>query len=369
MLPQFYQKVFETHLTPSQYLTLQLLVLMLQSYRDVSLSTLANRFPQPIKYESRVRNLQRFLDLPELTAKLLWFPLIKHLLKQEFRHRSTNREQRRQTKKFQLIRQGHLFLIIDRTQWQDRNLIVLSLAWGKHAIPVYWEILPKKGSSSLREQKKVLTPVLRLLKPYPVLVLADREFHSVQLADWLRQRKVDFALRQKKGTCIADDDAVYRALKDLEIKPGKSRFYANIYCTKSHQLGDFNLAAYWKRKYRGRGGKEPWYILTSLKSLPRTLSVYAARWGIETMFRDLKTGGYNLEKTKVNQRRLIALLNAHFYRLYSGDFSGCFFTASSRHRLYLSSHAQRDVQQSAIALFGWDCTLPIGVNLSKIGRI
>ena len=70
---------------------------MLQSYRDVSLSTLANRFPQPIKYESRVRNLQRFLHLPELTAKLLWFPLIKHLLKQEFRHQPTNREQQRQT--------------------------------------------------------------------------------------------------------------------------------------------------------------------------------------------------------------------------------------------------------------------------------
>jgi len=149
---------------------------------------------------------------------------------------------------------------------------------------------------------------LRLLKSYPVLVLADREFHSVQLAYWLRQRKVDFALRQKKGTCIADDDAVYRALKDLEIKPGKSRFYAKIYCTKAHQLGDFNLATYWKRKYRGRGGKEPWYILTSLKILPRTLSVYAARWGIETMFRDLKTGGYNLENTKVNERRLMALI-------------------------------------------------------------
>ena len=66
-----------------------------------------------------------------------------------------------------------MFFIIDWTQWQERNLIVLSLAWGKHAIPVYWEILPKKGTSSWREQKKVLTPVLRLLKPYPVLVLAD----------------------------------------------------------------------------------------------------------------------------------------------------------------------------------------------------
>lgn len=116
---------------------------------------------------------------------------------------------------------------------------MLSLAWGKHAIPVYWEILPKKGSSSLREQKKVLTPVLRLLKPYPILVLADREFHSVQLTSWLRQRKIDFALRQKKGTCIADDGVVYRALKDLNIKPGNSLFYANLYCTKAPGAGKF----------------------------------------------------------------------------------------------------------------------------------
>jgi hypothetical protein len=115
-------------------------------------------------------------------------------------------------------------------------------------------------------------------------------------------------LRQKKGTCIAADGAVYRALKDLNIKPGNSRFYANIYCTKAHQLGEFNLAAYYQRKYRGRGSEEPWYILTSLNSLPRTLSVYAARWGIETMFRDLKTGGYNMENTKVNEQRLMALV-------------------------------------------------------------
>jgi hypothetical protein len=138
---------------------------MLQSYRDVSLSTLANQFPQPIKYESRVRNLQRFLDLPELTAKLLWFPLIKHLIKQEFRHQPTNREQRRQTKKFQLIHQGHLFLIIDRTQWQERNLIVLTLAWGKHAIPVYWEILPKKGNSRKARAKKSFNSCFATVEP------------------------------------------------------------------------------------------------------------------------------------------------------------------------------------------------------------
>src|SRR6476620_10548585 len=153
MFPQLYQKVFETHLNPRQYLTLQLLVLMLQSYRDVRLSTLANKFPQPIKYESRVRNLQRFLDLPQLTAKLFFHSSNSYSNKSFAVNRATL-EQRRRVEKLQLIHQGYLFLIVDRTQWQERNLIVLSLAWGKHAIPVYWEILPKKGSSSLREQKK-----------------------------------------------------------------------------------------------------------------------------------------------------------------------------------------------------------------------
>lgn len=69
MFPQFYQRVFSTHLNPRQYLTLELLVLLLQSYRQVKLSTLANVFSQPIKYQSRVRNLQRFLNLPQLSAK------------------------------------------------------------------------------------------------------------------------------------------------------------------------------------------------------------------------------------------------------------------------------------------------------------
>ncbi|NEQ88790.1 MAG: transposase, partial [Moorea sp. SIO2I5] len=52
----------------------------------------------------------------------------------------------------------------------------------------------------------------------------------------------------------------------------------------------------------------PWYILTSLSNPRLVLSLYKARWGIETMFKDCKTGGYNLEKTRVNERRLLATI-------------------------------------------------------------
>jgi len=151
-------------------------------------------------------------------------------------------------------------------------------------------------------------PVLRWLHSYPVLVLGDREFHSVQLGKWLETKKVDFALRQKKGTCFLDDQAVSTALKDLDIKPGMSQFYEQIIWTQSHQVKGFNLAIYWRRKYRKKVQKEPWYILTTLKTQKLTLSLYARRWSIETLFRDCKTRGYNLEKTQVNERRLMAII-------------------------------------------------------------
>ena len=308
MFPTFYQTCIRANLTETQYLTLQLLVLLLQTHRKVCLSSLATLFPQPILYESRLRNLQRFLYLPRLSVKLIWFPIIKHLVKNQFRPVITNRAQRRHQNKKKLTHHGYLLLAIDRTQWQERNLFVLSLVWGNHALPIYWGCLEKKGNSNLKKQTSLLTPVLRLLKPYPVVVLGDREFHSIKLGEWLNERGVKFALRQKKSTFIQERGQDYGILKDLEIKPGMTRFIHDIHCTKKHKIGQFNLGVTWKRKYRGKQAKEPWYILTNLNNLKLTLSFYKARWGIESMFKDCKTGGYHLEQTWVNETRFLALV-------------------------------------------------------------
>jgi Transposase DDE domain len=280
--------------------------MLLQAHRKVCLSQLATLFPQPIQYESRLRNLQRFLYLPRLNVKLLWFPIIKQIVKQQFRQPVKNRAQKRHQKK--LTHQGYLLLAVDRTQWRERNLFVLSLVWGNHALPVYWECLGQKGNSNFKEQKALLIPVLKLLKPYPVVVLGDREFHSVKLAEWLQSSGVKFALRQKKSTYIQEIGHDYLALKNLGIKPGTTRFITGISCTDKYKLGSFNLGVTWKRKYRGKGAKEPWYILTNLDNLNLTLSFYKARWGIESMFKDCKTGGYNLERTWVNESRFVALV-------------------------------------------------------------
>ena len=87
-----------------------------------------------------------------------------------------------------------------------------------------------------------------------------------------------------------------------------SLYYQGVKVTKTKEFGGFNLAAKWKRNYQGKSSKETWFILTNLDSLSAATSAYAKRMDIEEMFRDFKRGGYNLEITRVNERRLISLI-------------------------------------------------------------
>ena len=69
MLPPSYQKILRTHLNESQYLTLQLLLLLLQAHRQVKLSVLASVFPQPIQYQSRFRKLTTLFSVASVVRQ------------------------------------------------------------------------------------------------------------------------------------------------------------------------------------------------------------------------------------------------------------------------------------------------------------
>jgi hypothetical protein len=233
MLPQVYQTCFQSQLSANQCLTLEILIWLLQVHKQVRIERLAALFPQPIKFESRRRRLQRFLILPLISISVLWFPIIKYILRTYFNQKSSQ-----------------MILAIDRTQWRDKNLFMVSVIWSKRAIPIYWKLLDKRGSSNLREQKALLCPVLRLLKGYKVVVLGDREFRSVRLAEWLDAQGVYFALRQKKSTYIQQQGQDYQRLDSLGLAPGMKMFFTGVFLTKQKGFHPFNLAAYWKRKYR-----------------------------------------------------------------------------------------------------------------------
>ncbi len=117
MLPEFYIEYLKTYLPSSELLTLQILVWLLQVHRQVRIERLASSFPYPIKCESRRKKIQRFLSLPRLSLPLLWFPLIKKIIASQYK------------------KGDRLIITIDRTQWKNNNISMVSVIWKKSAPP------------------------------------------------------------------------------------------------------------------------------------------------------------------------------------------------------------------------------------------
>jgi len=303
-MPEFYQIYLKSQLEPCQYLLLSILIDLLQSIKMVKLEALATALPLPIKFESRRHRLQRFLSLPVLKVEKLWFPFIQKWLETDFDCNQV------------------LYLAIDRTNWGCINLLMISLIWDKRAIPIYFELLPKKGSTNYEEQIAFCNKVLHLFKNYKTVVLGDREFCSVKLANWLAQKGVYFCLRLKQNEYVQLDDEVWVQLKDLGLSPGISLYLEGVNVTKQKGFERFNLAAKWKKKYQRWAPDEGWFILTNLESLDAAIRAYKKRFDIEEMFRDFKSGGYNLEGTLVTDFRLRAIILLIMIAYTTATFQG-----------------------------------------------
>ena len=211
-----------------------------------------------ITFESRRRAIQRFLELPTLTIKKMWFPLIKYILRTQFN------------------KQKELRVAIDRKQWRDRNIFFICLIWQQRALPLYWQILPKKGCSNIREQKQLIRPNFSLLTKYKFALIGDREFGSVKLAKWLGEKNVRFVLKIQKGRYIEEEGENFKRLSDLGLMPGTSFYFKGVQVTKQKGFGLFDIAGYWKRRYRGYGEDEGWYLLTNLGSRKEAVATFTA---------------------------------------------------------------------------------------------
>jgi hypothetical protein len=75
---------------------------------------------------------------------------------------------------------------------------MVSVIWNKRALPIYWLLLSKKGSSNFYEQIATIRPVLRLLKEYNLVVIGDREYRSTAFALWLTKRENRFCSEIKQ---------------------------------------------------------------------------------------------------------------------------------------------------------------------------
>ena len=86
-------------------------------------------------------------------------------------------------------------MALDRTQWKEYNILMVSAIYQKRAFPIFWTLLDKQGASNLAEQQQVLRPVIRLFKKYKLVIIIDsfNDFNSFGDDDRMVTRKKNSA--------------------------------------------------------------------------------------------------------------------------------------------------------------------------------
>jgi hypothetical protein len=210
-----------------------------------------------------------------------------------------------------LRRQKEIIITLDRTEWKKRkqNVQILSASAAMYgrAVPLFWKTANRKGNTSFTTWQEVLTPLLEALtrfddlREYRIIVVADREFASPRLVHWLKDTFDVFAVvRCKRSQYIQEEDAPSEQLSDVlkRIKRGETEFFPSVLLTKA-ATAPVAVCITWRNDC-----DEPLIAATSLENPKDTLASYKKRFGTEpTMYKDLKSNGFDLETTKVTDAK------------------------------------------------------------------
>jgi transposase len=245
--------------------------------KSVNLSPIASfAKPKNIQLEARVQCFERLLKSEKLVPLEALKPIAKKVLSS-------------------LSQQPPLMILMDRSMVKDTlNLLWISVGLMGRSLPLGWVLVPHDGNSDLALQQEILSWLKEILpERAQVRVVADREFHSVYLAEWIeKELKLEYVLRLKVGTFVEIDGEVLR-ISELAVR-GESHQFQNVRITKDENLRyRTNLTIHW-----AEGEAEAWALATNIKK-EESVKVYGKRYWIEEMFSDHKSRGLNLEKTRL----------------------------------------------------------------------
>lgn len=250
------------------------LLLGLFAVRTVNLQEIALAFQSDARVSSRYRRLQRFFALFEIdyTQIARWI--------------------------FQLCfpGDGKFYVIIDRTNWyfgkKKLNVFMLAIAYEGLAIPIFWHLLDKGGSSNYREQKALVIQFLETFGRDRIAgLLGDREFVSGKLFGWFIKQKIPFYIRIKEKSQVCIKTKKYVTAKKLfkHLNPKEQSIFA-----MSVWLFGEKVFLSGSRSERGE-----LMIVATNQSPKNAIAIYLRRWEIESLFQGLKGRGFRFEDTHI----------------------------------------------------------------------
>ena len=210
-----------------------------------------------------------------------------------------------------LLKKMTEILIIDGTSWQwggqTYHFLTLSVLYKGVAIPIWWIELGRLGISNQKQRKILFIGALKVLKLLDKTLIGDREYVGILWLKYLKDNNLTFIIRLRDKNYQEYINATGKSVEKLEKKAKKRLGQALL---KPFELNGeyyyFVLTA-----YKDRNGKvEILRLITTLSNASKVVELYKLRYRIESLFKHLKSNGFDLEALHLQSARKIRLMMA-----------------------------------------------------------
>ncbi len=184
---------------------------------------------------------------------------------------------------------GEMIFVIDGSQIGNHTVLMISVLWKNMAIPIIWTLREgEKGHFSEEMHVDLFHQLARLTPNHcRCVLLGDGEFDGFDLRTVCLKNKWEFVLRTSKNCKIKCGDEIGK-VSEAYPAAGEEVFMIPDAVDGIHLIG-WHTATY----------EQPIYLITNMDLAEMACEYYKRRFQIESMFKRMKSHGFNIHKTKI----------------------------------------------------------------------
>lgn len=263
------------------------------------LSKIGTGLSGDINAHSQEIHAKRFLENQYTDYKVHYLPYLSHFIA------SFSQNKGYSANKFDLK------LVIDGSQMGSKFVVLmLSVVVGKRAIPIFWLVKKgKKGHFSTDMHLDVVNQSIKMLRSFlpsqtTFTLLGDGEFDSVDLQRLCRQDLgINYVFRTAGDALMSENGDEFRP-KDIKLDNKTTSLFIPSIDFSKEMFEDVNFLYWFDHKIYD----EPLFLISNLDNTLDIIHAYKQRFAIETMFKDFKSRGFNLHKSRLQKEKTIANL-------------------------------------------------------------
>lgn len=216
-----------------------------------------------------------------------------------------------------LLEKKSQHLILDGSSWKwagrKYHFLTLSVLYQGVSIPLWWQDLKKLGISSQWQRELMLRVVLKLAQLKEKVLLADREYIGTKWFGALQRAGIGFVIRLRKGNYQHEIELKGKSVSKLEqkAKGQVGKLVWKRFALQGHPY------CYVLKAYRTRSGKIAFLRLITTLTPARAMKSYGYRYRIESMFKHLKSNGFQLESLHVKKDYKVSMMMAALVLAYT----------------------------------------------------